>query len=333
MRNLLLIILCLPMVINAYGQQDPQYTMYMFNRQALNPAYAGALEATNITLLGRAQWVGIPGGPMTSTVSANGYIGAIRSGIGGVVIGERLGSLQTFGATLNYAFHVSFSDRTKLNIGVQGGMYQKILAAKWLYNDELGQDPLIGAPNQEYRQGAFVGDLGAGLYFHVKRKNLASTAYPQDMIYVGLSAGHLLEPKLEKLLNQQGIGQDSRLRRSFNFTVGGTIPLSQNIYLAPSAFFRTDMSSWQLDLTANLYVSPMVFGVNYRSNLYRNHDSVSGILGFNATTNLFIAYSYDYTVSALSRFTSGSHELIISYTFPTLTKLLPPIHDVRGLPD
>ena len=56
MRNLLLLTIVLTVLsMPLFGQQDPQYTMYMFNRLAVNPAYAGALEATQFTLLGRAQ--------------------------------------------------------------------------------------------------------------------------------------------------------------------------------------------------------------------------------------------------------------------------------------
>jgi type IX secretion system PorP/SprF family membrane protein len=332
MRNLLLIILAIPTLMSsvAFAQMDPQYTMYMFNRQALNPAYVGSLEATNVTLLGRTQWVGIPGGPQTATASINGFLQGISSGIGATLIGDGLGTMRTFGAQFQYAYHLQFGQRSRLNIGVSGGLLQKSLIGTWIYNSDLGTDPLIGAPGTAYSQSGMVGDLGAGLYFHVKMPNLTSTAYPQDRFYVGLAASHLLEPKLDKAFGFNGV---TRLHRGFNFSMGGTFQLGSTIYLQPSTFIRTDLASWQTDLTLNLYVSPMVFGINYRGNIYRNHDSFSGIVGFNANTSLFIGYSYDYTVSQLSRFTSGSHELIVSYTFPTLIRNIAPKLDTRGMPE
>ncbi len=48
------------LAINSYGQQDPQYTQYMFNMSVINPAYATAEEGIlNIGGLYRAQWIGI----------------------------------------------------------------------------------------------------------------------------------------------------------------------------------------------------------------------------------------------------------------------------------
>ena len=327
MRNLLLLFLVLPLLFTiGNAQMDAQYTMYMFNRQALNPAYTGSLEATNMTLLGRAQWVGIPGAPKTSTFAVSGFLKGINSGIGGHIIADQIGPLRTLGANLAYAYHLHFSDRAILNIGIQGGFYQKGLFVPkdgWLYAEmTTNTDPLANTGDAT----SFVPDIGSGLYFHLKRRGITTPAYPQDAFYVGGSVGHILEPSLKGLiLNGNSI---ARVRRSFNATVGGSIPIKRNIFLGPSAFFRTDLASWQLDLTTNLYISPMVFGINYRGGLYnfqdsnfRNvSDSFSGIVGFNANTSLFIGYSYDYTVSPLTQFTSGSHELIISYTFPTITR-------------
>ena len=53
----------------AYSQQDPQYSMYMFNPLSSNPAYAGSRDALSVTLLGRKQWVGIDGAPETGSLT------------------------------------------------------------------------------------------------------------------------------------------------------------------------------------------------------------------------------------------------------------------------
>jgi hypothetical protein len=42
----------------ARAQQDPQFTQYMFNLLALNPAYAGSAERVSLKALSRHQWVG-----------------------------------------------------------------------------------------------------------------------------------------------------------------------------------------------------------------------------------------------------------------------------------
>ena len=56
--------ICLLTGFMTFGQQDAQYTHYMFNTQAINPAYAGSREALTITGLHRSQWAGFEGAPV-----------------------------------------------------------------------------------------------------------------------------------------------------------------------------------------------------------------------------------------------------------------------------
>ncbi len=326
-------ILTLPLIpLSAMGQQDPQFTMYMFNSAVVNPAYVGAMEATNLTLLGRAQWVGIPGGPQTSTASLNGFLRNLNSGLGVNIVAEELGPLRTMGLNVAYSYHISLnsSQTTKLNIGVNGGLFQKGLFVPedgWLYNTDFGKDPLVFDGDAT----AFVPDLGSGVFLHVKMPNKTTTAFPLDRFYIGAHVAHILEPSMENIIPQggRGIGIDTKLHRGITATAGYTLDFGPNIFLQPSALLMTDLASSQLSLTANLFISPMVFGLNYRGGLglLANTDSFDGIVGFNANTNLFIGYAYDYTLSQLNQFTSGSHELIISYTFPTVTRPDIPILD------
>jgi type IX secretion system PorP/SprF family membrane protein len=53
----------------SYGQQDAQFTQYMYNTININPAYAGSRGALSIFALHRTQWVGLDGAPVTNAVS------------------------------------------------------------------------------------------------------------------------------------------------------------------------------------------------------------------------------------------------------------------------
>ena len=330
MRNLLLLTIVLTVLgMPVFGQQDPQYTMYNFNRLAINPATAGALEATNFTLLGRAQWVGIDGAPKTSTLTGSFFLKGISSGIGASIIADQLGPLRTMGLGVDYAFHIKTGVRSRFNIGVHAGFYQKGLYVpkeQWKYNQDNGIDQAVNLANAT----AFVPDIGAGLYYHVDRKNLTTKAQPQDAFYIGASVSHILEPSLEALFENQGIGQDSKVRRGISASGGVTIPLSNNILLQPNFFFRTNLSSFQNDLSLNLFVSPMVFGLNYRGMFAKNNESIGGMVGFNANTNLFIGYAYDFHFASFAGYTSGSHELILSYTIPNSSLIPPPTNNTEG---
>jgi len=47
----------------SFGQQEPQFTQYMYNTISINPAFAGSREFLVVSLLNRNQWVGIDGAP------------------------------------------------------------------------------------------------------------------------------------------------------------------------------------------------------------------------------------------------------------------------------
>jgi type IX secretion system PorP/SprF family membrane protein len=323
MRSLLLgVCLVLVLAFQAVAQQDAQFTMFMFNRFVQNPAYAGALKATNITGLGRAQWVGIPGAPNTASASINGYTKKLHGGLGAYLLGDQLGPISTLGVKGAYSFHMNLGSNSILNIGVGGGLYQKTLDGDWKYRQDNGIDPVL----PQAAQNIFLPDLDAGLYFHVPLKGTTSTAYPQDKFYIGGAVSHILEPSMEQLLGTVD-NVESILSRGINGSAGMTFQLKPNIYLEPNVNFRMAGPLMQFDLNANLYVSPMVFGISHRW-----RDSFSGILGFNASTYLFMGYSYDYTISGLGSSTTGSHEVIVSYTFPSKYKVQPPTKGTRWNP-
>ena len=64
----LLVFLC---SMDSIAQQLPQFTQYMYNTIAINPAYAGSREALSIVALNRNQWAGVSGGPQTTTLSVH----------------------------------------------------------------------------------------------------------------------------------------------------------------------------------------------------------------------------------------------------------------------
>ena len=64
----IIIVLALCFSLMAKGQQDPQFTQYMYNQSVINPAYATATEGViNFGGLYRSQWVGLEGAPQTGT--------------------------------------------------------------------------------------------------------------------------------------------------------------------------------------------------------------------------------------------------------------------------
>jgi len=67
-----------------------------------------------------------------------------------------------------------------------------------------------------------------------------------------------------------------------------------------------------MDLSAIFYFYRR-FGVGLA---YRVGDAVSGILQFYFSPNFNMGYSYDYTLTPLRHYNSGSHEIHLTYDFP-----------------
>ena len=56
MNKKILLIVCLGCFMKSYGQQDPQYTQFMFNKQLYNPAVTGFDGKHCVGLLARTQY-------------------------------------------------------------------------------------------------------------------------------------------------------------------------------------------------------------------------------------------------------------------------------------
>jgi type IX secretion system PorP/SprF family membrane protein len=331
MKKVLLVIAALLVVTSARvsAQQDPQFSMYMFNKMVLNPAYAGARGATNITAVGRSQWVGIDGHPNSFTLSADAPINVLSGGVGGYFIYDQIGPIQTLGLRASYAFRYDFAgergDGPAIQIGLQPGFYFKQLDGTNLRPEQVGDPALRGLIGTTTSANAF--DLGAGVYFTL----------PDDKLYLGIGADHLLEPNLEFEGDRQPQPRlnETNLTRMFSFMGGYRIgDPDAPVNVIPSTFIKMagsdpTSSQLQIDANVNVEVDPMVFGVSYRA---LDAQELVGIVGFNANQRLFVGYSYDYTFSALQSQTSGSHEIILSYTFPKLTKFYPPNLDTMDKP-
>lgn len=293
-----------------WAQQDPQFTQYMFNRFGLNPAAAGYLGAWNITGVSRLQWIGIDGHPQTFMVSGHGPVNFLRGGVGLSLVGDQIGPFRTVDLKGAYAFRLPLGQAgSALQLGVSGGILNKALDGASLRPEQIPDPALL---NRAISLTTF--DVNAGVYFSL----------PEERWYLGISALHLTEPSLKEFT----VSGRSKVPRHFYATTGARFRLSENVTLHPSTFFKLAQNQLMLDLNLNLQVQPVVLGLSYRLG-----DAVCGIIGLQATENLLLAYSYDYTTSRLGAVTWGSHELLISYTFASLLKLLPPNLGVRDKKD
>lgn len=100
-------------VTSVFGQQDIQYTQYMYNMVVINPAYAGSKGVPSIGLAGRTQWVGVEGAPQTATLSFNSPIGK-ATGIGFSIISDEVGPVKENNVYVDFSYTIFTGEEGRL---------------------------------------------------------------------------------------------------------------------------------------------------------------------------------------------------------------------------
>mgnify|MGYP003895668703 CR=1 FL=1 len=132
-RVYIIFALILPTLLNS--QQLPQFTQYMFNTIAINPAYAGVKGKMNISFLNRNQWVGVNGAPVTQTLAVHSGIPGSKVGVGLSLIHDKLGYENNTFIYADFSYTIDFERDYKLSFGIKAGMN------KYGLENELLTDP------------------------------------------------------------------------------------------------------------------------------------------------------------------------------------------------
>ena len=161
-------------------------------------------------------------------------------------------------------------------------------------------------PRTDVSGNAF--DLGAGIY------------YSHKYFWAGISGTHLMSPTIKFSDDSQNNSSTStdntrgdyefQLRRTLYFMAGSNIPIKNTLFeVIPSLMVKSDFTFTRAELTGRLrYKKLFTFGLGYR-----HDDAVIATLAAEYK-GFFIGYSFDYPTSAISKASSGSHEIIAGYS-------------------
>ena len=264
------------------------YTQYMFNGLAINPAYAGSHESLTLTALGREQWVGFEGAPSSQTFTAHAPLRNDKIALGLLLTRDEIGITKQQGAYAIYAYRIRMVKGT-LSAGLQAGFNNYRAAFSQV---KVRQDD--GSFSIDDLQG-FLPNFGTGVYYNTQR------------FYVGFS--------LPQLLTNPYPGHDGSRAQQYRhwfLTSGYVFDLNQDLKLKPNVLVKAvEGAPLELDLNANLLIRELIWlGVSYRS-----LDAISGLFELQATPRFRIGYAYDYTLTDIQQFNTGSHELMLNYRF------------------
>lgn len=287
-----LILLMLFATLEMAAQQQPQFTQYMYNTIAINPAYAGSRDVLNITFLSRNQWTGIKDGPETQTLSFNSPLRNDRLGIGMSFIKDELGFESFTSAYGDFSYTVNLSTETELSFGLKAGATYYKLDEELLGSD----DPYF---NEYLNRWNF--NMGAGVLFH------------SNKWYAGLSTPRFINH------DKNNDSQYQSLDRLHLYLIGGyVINLSEKWKFKPSTLFKyTKGSPLSTDLTAMfLFNEKLWLGASYRIN--NEQRDIGFIIDVQATRQFRVGYAYEIPSGDIKPYTSGSHEILLIYEFKFL---------------
>lgn len=281
----------------ANAQQDPQYTQYMFNMLAINPAYAGSRDVLSATALYRRQWWGVEGAPKTMTFSADMPIQKEKIGLGIVASNDQLGRLGVSNLSGYFAYRIKVHSKGTLALGITGG--GSFYSADF-NNLRLSENPTASDP--AFQTYASVQPLvGGGAY------------YTTDRFYVGLSAPNLLSYNLVRATDVHS--QAKKFQHVF--LMGGYVfPLSEVFTLKPSGLIKWVMGApTQMDLNAQLWLYDQVsFGLSARTDGGgKVLSTLAALLELQATENIRIGYAYDFPMNNARRISYNTHEIMVRY--------------------
>jgi len=278
---------------NSNAQQLPQFTQYMYNTIAINPAYAGSRGALSIVGLNRNQWGGFDGGPQTQTLSIHSPLRNEKIGLGLSLINDKSGFENFTYVYADFSYTIKASEDLKISFGLKGGMtYYKL--AEELYNlTEVNQDSYF-----DERLNRWNSNFGAGILVH------------SDKWYLGLSIPKLINHDLN---NQTGY---AALETVHYYGIGGYVfDLNDNLKLKPSVMVKyTKGAPFSTDLTANLLFDEKFWlGGSYRLN--GEQRALGALVDFQVTEQFRIGYTYEIPTGEIRPYTSGSHEILLMYEF------------------
>ena len=109
MKKLIFISLFLSFLLTGKSQQDAMFSFYMFNHQAVNPAYVGSRRIVNATMLNRSQWSGFIGAPWSHTISLNVLLIYVSLGFGFSFSNDVVGPALLNNLTIDFAYHLKLN--------------------------------------------------------------------------------------------------------------------------------------------------------------------------------------------------------------------------------
>jgi len=271
------------MPILIFSQQESYYSLYRYNMNVINPAFAGAEAANMFSFTSRSQWASMENTPKTTAFS---YSSARENNVGlgiSVVSDKVFVEQQTF-AYVDFSYKLDMGE-SQLYLGLKGG-------GNFYRADPVGLTTYLPIDPSQETLSSFNPNVGAGAYYKASsfwfsfsiprlfniqrdRDNLAITSKDRVHSYLGGGVDF-------------GVGNDFYLKPSVMLRKVKGLPASADL---------TAMVSWQ---------NRFDVGMSVRTNNSMALMSMISIGMFD------LGYAYETpTDNGLSQLNLKTHELVL----------------------
>ena len=290
------ILFCLFINSLLWSQQEASFSLYMFNHQAINPAYVGSQDYTQITAINRSQWNGIIGSPETQAITFGHQFKNKNTGLGISSVIDRIGPSQNTSVAIDFAYHLKLNDknlRLGLGLKVSGRSYQldNSMISPFNSSDLVFTSPI---------DSKFSPNIGAGIYLQSQK------------FYFGLGIPYFLEDK------------EVSYKRNYYMFFGGLIGENNSIKFKPSFLVqKTELLPLTYDASVlivagdKFWIGPQIrTTVNSGIPGEQSSGFYGAIAGIHLGRNLTIGYAYQGgSLNKNIGITNNSHELLLRFQF------------------
>lgn len=283
-----------------FSQQESQFTNFMHNYLSLNPAYAGAREVPSMTALYRNQWLGFEGAPISQVLSFNTPIFKKRVGFGASLLHRSAGITANWSAQVAYSYSLQVTDDLGFRVGMHGAL--RHIGINFADEAAVIRDQRDPSTAMSTNMSQYAGNFGVGLFATYKDA------------YFGASIPNMLP-------NEIGFNETSSVVAEeiphIYAMAGATFRVSDKIRLRP-ALLGKFVTGAPFDLDVNvsfIFEKDASVGLSYRAGGSGVGESIDLLFYYQLSPKIGAGLAYDFSISDLSSYQSGSFEALIRYDF------------------
>lgn len=306
MKKYLILLLsnCTFLMLFTAKAQDPHFSQFYANSIYTNPAFAGTANDTRFSLNARKQFTNVPAPMYTTTASADmKFLGS--SGLGFTCMYDKAGSseLTTTGASMVYAFKISFNRKVTMSAALQGGFVNRnIDRSRLVFADQLETEQGVVRNTAEHISSPqrFYPNFGAGFLIYTKE------------FFGGFALHNIAEPN-QSFINTNSRNLEDLHRRRYTAHFGMNIYTHRNIrkatIISPNILCMAQGQATEVNLGLYARKDKLTGGIWMRQTM-NNTDALILMAGYKFD-KFSIGYSYDLGVGQSFGTIKSAHEISI----------------------